>query len=166
MQGEKPLYSAEHITVLRFEDAVRKRPAMYFGVGQQSPDLPTEVLRAVVMDALHNGEPWNVSVEIAGDLRFTVVDDQPHVTDEHGVPLLGFFDSLLDRERWAPAAAAALSLRTMVEVWMDGRGFRQRLIATQPVDAPAEFAPPTPQGTRLTPGATISRSPIPLRGEP
>jgi hypothetical protein len=131
---EQSLYSAEHIKVLCFDDSVRNRPAMYFRVGQQSPDLPTEVLRAVIEDALHinDGAHQNVSVEIASDLRFTVIDDQDHVTDERGVPQLGFFDSLLDPRRWAPVAAAAVSLHTTIEIWMSGRGFRQQLIGTHP----------------------------------
>ncbi|WP_157520114.1 hypothetical protein [Herbidospora daliensis] len=93
--GEEGACGAEHLTVLRFEDSVRNRPAMYFRVGQ---------LRAVIMDALHSGEGEhpNVGVEITRDLRFTVT--LHHVADESGRPRLSFFDSLLSQSRWAPAS--------------------------------------------------------------
>lgn len=46
-------YSAEHITALSFEEAVRKRTGMYFRVAPDSPELPSSILRGVIQDALH-----------------------------------------------------------------------------------------------------------------
>jgi DNA gyrase/topoisomerase IV subunit B len=37
-------YTAAHITLLSFEEAVRKRTGMYFAVALDSPDLPTSIL--------------------------------------------------------------------------------------------------------------------------
>jgi hypothetical protein len=46
-------YSAADITVLEFDEAVRKRPGMYFGVGPTDPRLATRVLSAVVGGTFH-----------------------------------------------------------------------------------------------------------------
>ncbi|WP_411137967.1 hypothetical protein [Streptomyces sp. C10] len=145
-------YTADQITAVTFEESVRARPAMYFRVGRDGPELPTEVLRTVVWDALHHrdGTHGQVSVEINSDLSFTVVDDQPHTADDSGLPFPGFHGSLLDRERWAPAAAAALSGRTLIEVWVDGRGYRQELAGSTPGGPWEEFATPEANGTRTT----------------
>ncbi|MFC9244918.1 hypothetical protein ACFT7S_13040 [Streptomyces sp. NPDC057136] len=138
--------------MVAFEDHVRARPAMYFGVGRHSPELPTEVLQRVVWDALHHGDGTHgrISVEITADLGFTVEDNRRHSVDEQGRPLPGFFDSLLDKERRVPAAAAALSVRTVVEVWLDGRGYRQELAGTTPTGAWEECTASEPYGTRVT----------------
>ncbi|GIH93932.1 hypothetical protein ACFFMN_15730 [Planobispora siamensis] len=50
---ERQRYSAADITVLSWDEAVRKRLAMYFGVDRRHPDLPTRILAALIMDALH-----------------------------------------------------------------------------------------------------------------
>lgn len=89
-------------------------------------------------------------MEIESDLSFTVEDDQRRTADEQGRPLPGFFDSLLDKERWAPAAAAALSVRTVVEPWLDGRGYRQELAGVTPAGAWEEFGTSRLSGTRTT----------------
>ncbi|MFJ8863801.1 hypothetical protein ACIRD8_36015 [Streptomyces sp. NPDC102451] len=145
-------YTADQIQMLAFEEHVRARPAMYFRVGRDSPELPTEVLQRVVWDALHHsdGTHGQISVEIRSDLNFTVEDDQRHAVDEQGRPLPGFFGSLLDRERWAPAAAAVLSVRTVVEVRIGGRGYRQELTGTTATGVWEEFATSEPSGTRTT----------------
>ncbi|MFI1367477.1 hypothetical protein [Streptomyces griseochromogenes] len=123
-----------HIKVVTFEESVRARPGMYFRAGRDNPELPAQVLRTVVWDALHrrDGTHGQVSVEIRSDLGFTAVDDQRHPADDLGRPSPGFYDSLLPPGRWAPAAAAALSTRTVIEVWLDGRGYRQELAGSTP----------------------------------
>ncbi|MEU6315338.1 hypothetical protein [Streptomyces sp. NPDC047014] len=134
---------------MSFEESVRAHPAKYFGVGRDSPELPTEILQRVVEDALHHpgdGTHGRIVVEIASDLCFTVRDDRPPAAGEGGTPRPAFHDS-----RRAPAAAAALSTRTVVEVRRQGRGHRRELAGTVPAGAPEEFpAPGDPDGTRTT----------------
>ncbi|MFB6508014.1 hypothetical protein ACFYXP_29645 [Streptomyces sp. NPDC002466] len=144
--------TADQLRVIAFEEHVRARPAMYFRVERDSPELPTEVLQRVVWDALHrrDGTHGQISVEITSDLSFTVEDDQLHGADERRRPLPGFYESLLDKDRWAPAAAAALSVRTIVEVWLDGHGYRQELHGVAPAGAWEECLARRPYGTRTT----------------
>lgn len=132
-------FTVEPLRVVDFVEHVRRRPEGYFLVDQGSPELPTEVLRAVAWDALHrrDGRHGQISVEIGSDLSFTVESDQRPGADERERLLSGFFGSLLDMfdmQRWAPSAAAALSVRTVIEVWLDGHGYRQELVG---MDRPA-----------------------------
>ncbi|MEV0528591.1 hypothetical protein AB0I66_34740 [Streptomyces sp. NPDC050439] len=152
MIGSVERYTADQNQVLTFEEHVRAHPAMYFRVGRDSPELPTEVLQQVIWDALHHrdGTHGQISVEIGSDLSFTVEDDQHRIADEHGRPVPGFLDSPIDKERWVPAAAAALSVRTVVEVRLDGRGYRQELTGTAAIGTWEEFATSQPCGTRTT----------------
>jgi hypothetical protein len=171
---DREVYTAAHITVLSFEEAVRKRTGMYFAVAPDSPDLPTNILRGVIEDALHlvGGGHCTVDIEVTADLRFTVADDQPLSLDDLGEPKPGFYDSLLDKRRSALAAAAALSSRTLIEIRASGRGWRQELTGTT-LTIPETFAAPgEADGTRVTfeldagflaPGAVISTSPEQLR---
>ncbi|MEU6778059.1 hypothetical protein ABZ912_02565 [Nonomuraea angiospora] len=149
---ERGRYTAADITVLSWDDVVRRRPAMYFGVDRQHPDLPTRLLTTVLIDALHlrYGEHRKASVEIITDLRFTVVDDQIRETDERGDPKLDHLGSLLDRQRWMQAAATALCVHTVIEVWAEGRGLRQELAGTQPLTPPREVVAPGADGTMVT----------------
>lgn len=171
---DREAYSAEHITVLSFEEAVRKRTGMYFAVAPDSPVLPTNILRGVIRDALHlaGGGHCTVVAEITSDLGFTVADDQLPSLGDLSEPERGFYGALIARNRWTLAAAAALSFRTLIEVRADGRGWRQELTGTaaalpEPFDAPGEA-----DGTRaafeldggfFAPGAAISTSPEQLR---
>ncbi|MFD9053482.1 hypothetical protein [Streptomyces zaomyceticus] len=148
-------FAVEPLQVVDFVEHVRRRPAMYFLVDQGSPELPTEVLRTVAWDALHcrGGRHGQMSVEIGSDLSFTVESDQCPSTDARERPLPGFFGSLLDMfdmQRWAPSAAAALSVCTVIEVWLDGRGYRQELVGMEPTGPPEEFIAPKPVGARTT----------------
>ncbi len=59
--------------------------------------------------------------------------------------LLDMFD-VVDMQRWAPSAAAALSARTVAEVWLDGRGHRQELVGTDRVGPREELVAPRPAG--------------------
>jgi hypothetical protein len=56
---------------------------------------------------------------------------------------------MLPVQRWSSAAAAAVSSRTIVEVWHDGRGFRQTLAGLRPLAPPARFSAPAGAGTRV-----------------
>jgi len=174
LDREAYIYSAADITLLSFEEAVRKRPVMYFGAGSASPDLPTSILRGVINDALHpvGGGHRRADAEVTADLRFTVTDDQLPDLDHLGEPRPGFYGSLIGKTRWALAAAAALSTRTLIEVRAGGRGWRQELTGTAP-DRPEPFtASGQADGTRVTfdlstaflgPGAVLSTSPEQLR---
>jgi hypothetical protein len=148
-------YSVEGITVLEFDDSVRRRPGMYFGVGKEDPRLATRVLCAVVGGAFHPAAKVaachtpDVVAEITADLVFSVTDDQAETLTGRDVPVLGYYDSLLTSSRWLSAAAAALSSQTTVEVWRDGRCFRQRHVGMRPVEPPAEFSAPAGAGTRV-----------------
>ncbi|MER5935317.1 hypothetical protein [Streptomyces sp. NPDC002054] len=106
----------------------------------------------MVWDALHrrDGTHGQISVEITSDLSFTVEDDQLHSVDERQRLLPGFYESLLDKDRWAPAAAAALSVRTFIEVWLDGHGHRQELAGVAPVGVWEECPARRAYGTRTT----------------
>jgi hypothetical protein len=167
-------YSAAHITVLSFEDSVRKRTGMYFAVGPGSSDLPSNVLRGVIQDALHpvGGGHRPVVAEVTADLCFTVADDQPLFLSDLGEPEPGFYDSLIDKRRWALAAAAALSSRTLIEIRAGGQGWRQELTGTAPALPELFAAPGEADGTWaafeldagfLAPGAAIVVSPERLR---
>ncbi|WP_344558844.1 hypothetical protein [Kitasatospora saccharophila] len=133
-------------------ERVRLDPAAYFRVGRDSPELPTEVLQRVVWDALHHrgGRHGRIGVEIGSDLGFTVVDDQRRAADGRGRPLPGYFGSLFEEGRWAPAAAAALCVRTVIEVWLGGRGYRQELTGTTPTGPWEEFAASGLSGARTS----------------
>ncbi|GAQ53997.1 hypothetical protein [Streptomyces acidiscabies] len=148
-------YDASHITVPSMEEFVLRRPGMHFRVGLRDPRLTGEVLSAVVGHALHPAakvaEPHSsrVEVEIHADLEFSIADDRADALDAEGCPVPGYNDSLLGPNRYSAAAAAVLSAETVVEVWRDGRGFRQTLRRLQPVAEPAEFTPPPAEGTRI-----------------
>lgn len=151
----EPDYSLAKIRVLEFDDSVRKRPGMYFGVGRDDPRLATRVLCTVVGHAFHPAtrvaasHSPDVVAEITADLVFSVTDDQADVLTGPGMPRLGYYDSLLTSERWSSAAAAAVSSQTTVEVWRHGHGYRQRLVGLRPVEPPAEFSAPVGAGTRV-----------------
>lgn len=129
---------------------------MYFGVGQGDPGLPASVLCAVARHALHPAtsvgreHTLRTVVEITGNLSFTMTTDQPHTWEGAGAPALGYYGSLLRAEWWLPAAAAALCERAAVEMWCDGRGFRQDLSGIRPLTAPQKFEPPAGSGTSVT----------------
>jgi len=133
-------YRLADIRVMEFDDSVRERPGMYFGANRLDPRLATWVLRAVVAHAFHPGTRVaachvpHVVAEVLAGLAFSVADDQAETLADQDVPQLGYYDSLLTPVRWSSAAAAALSSQTTVEVWRDGRGFRQRLIGARPVE--------------------------------
>ena len=144
-------YSAEHLQVYEFDEGVRHRPAMYFRVGQGNPRLPTEVLAAVVGHVLHPAtavapvHTGRIEAVVLDDLTFSVTDD---LDDETADP--GYLDTLIAGWRYLAAAAAALSTRTVVEVWRDGSGFRQELAGMKPASDPTEFDAPPGTGTRMT----------------
>ncbi|MFJ6676318.1 hypothetical protein ACIQMJ_34900 [Actinosynnema sp. NPDC091369] len=146
-------YDAGDITVPEFDELVRRRPGLFFGRGD--PRSATEVLRGVLDHALHPAARVapphvpRVVVEVRGDLAFSVVDDQADALGGRDLPRPGYFGSLLGPNRWVTAAAAALSAHATVEVWRDGRGFRQDLTGLRPTGRPEPFAAPAGAGTRV-----------------
>ncbi|GIH19672.1 hypothetical protein [Rugosimonospora africana] len=148
-------YSASDIQVIEFDESVRTRPTMYFGAGRGSPDLATRVLEGVLAHALHPAarvaavHTLQVKTEIIGDLAFVVSDDRADALDDPGVRL-GYYGSMLGPARWVSAAAAALSSRTVAEVWRDGIGLRQELAGLRPISEPRNFVPEAEAGTRVS----------------
>jgi DNA gyrase/topoisomerase IV subunit B len=163
-------YSTASIKIVSFEDSVRARPQIYFGCTREDPALVTAVALAVVADALYEPSVGRVDVTvlIESDLRFTVADNSPAIRlGPDGQPQSGFFESVLDRRRWAPAAAAALSRGTWIEVGVHDRTWRQELAGATVVGPPRE-GPAGHVGTRVTfeldagyfaAGAVLSREP-------
>jgi DNA gyrase/topoisomerase IV subunit B len=149
-------YSAADIQLVEFDEAVRSRPAMYFGVDRRDPDLATQVLCSVLAHGLHPAarvaaaHTLQVKAEITGDLAFMVSDDRADALGGPGAVRLGYYGSLLGADRWAAAAAAAVSSRTVVEVWRDGLGLRQELAGLRPVTEPQDIDPPPGSGTRVS----------------
>lgn len=92
-------YSLADITVLEFDDAVRRWPGMYFEKGPADPAMPTLVLRTVLRHVLHPAPATgadhaaHVLAEVTADLAFTVTDDLP------GAAGPTFFGSLISVER-------------------------------------------------------------------
>ncbi|AUI57321.1 hypothetical protein [Amycolatopsis sp. BJA-103] len=149
-------YSTADIEVLEFDESVRHWPGMFFGVSLDDPRLPTNVVRVGVDHAIHPTRHLAalhtpvVDVEILGDLFFSITDDQFCAAEGCRVPDSGYFGSLLGPDRWMLAAAAALSRRTTVKVWQDGRGLRQELAGLRPIGQPESFTGPRCCGTTVT----------------
>jgi DNA gyrase/topoisomerase IV subunit B len=143
------------LRVLTLAEAVRLRPGMYFGVGLGDPGLASSVLCAVVSHAVQlaakvaAGHPAHVVADVTADLAFTVTDDHADLPTGQDVPWHGVKESLLTDDRWVSAAAAAVSSQSIVEVWRDGRGFRQTLVGLRPVGPAQAFSAPTEVGTRV-----------------
>jgi hypothetical protein len=139
-------YTRADITVVEFDDTVRARPGMYFGVSRVDPRLPTWILRAVVGHAFHpatrvaGSHVPNVVAEGTADLAFSVTDDQAETLADQDLPQLGYYGSLLTPVRWSSAAAAAVASQTTVEVCGTGAASGQRLIGARPVEPPVPFA--------------------------
>ncbi|MEU7857844.1 hypothetical protein [Nonomuraea sp. NPDC049141] len=147
-------YTAADITVIEFDESVRKRPGMYFRVGLDNPRLPTEILSTVASHILHPtagvAESHTLSglIEVLGDLRLRVTLDEPPAWQD--TPALGYYDSLLGFNWWSLATVAALCERTSVEMWRDGQGFRQELAGIRPLAAVERFDPYPGSGMRVT----------------
>ncbi|BCJ69416.1 hypothetical protein [Polymorphospora rubra] len=149
-------YSTDGIEVLEFDESVKRWLDMYFGTGRGSPDLATRVLSGVLAHALHPAarlaaaHTLRATAEVTGDLSFVVTDDQADALAGSGSVRLGYNGSLLGPVRWISAAAAAVSSRTVVEVWRDGRGLCQELAGLHPIAEPRDIHPPTGVGTRVS----------------
>ncbi|MGC4785033.1 hypothetical protein ACLQ3A_25755 [Micromonospora zamorensis] len=143
-------YSAEGITVLEFDESVRRRPSMYFGA---DPHLATTVLTAVVIASLHPGPkvaptgPPDVIAEILDDLSFSITDNWPTGPDGSTA---GYHGSLLTSYRWVHAAAAAVSTHTTIETWHAGHALQQTLAGQRPTGPPQGLDAPGGTGTTLT----------------
>ncbi|WP_410580726.1 hypothetical protein [Amycolatopsis sp. lyj-108] len=149
-------YSTADIEVLEFDESVRHRPGMYFGVSLDDPRLPSNVVHVGVDHAVHPAPHLTaphspvVAVEILDDLSFSITDDQLCAAEGCRVPDSGYFGSLLGPDRWTLAAASALSRRTTVKVWQDGRGLHQELAGLRPIGPPESFTAPRGRGTTVT----------------
>ncbi|MCG5469483.1 hypothetical protein LADH09A_003398 [Micromonospora sp. LAH09] len=143
-------YSAAGITVLEFDESVRRRPGMYFGA---DPHLATTVLTAIVIASLHPGPkvapagPPDVTAEILGDLAFSITDNWPTGPDGS---VAGYHGSLLTSYRWVHAAAAAVSTHTTIETWHVGHALQQTLAGLRPTGPPRGLDGPDGTGTTLT----------------
>jgi hypothetical protein len=83
-------------------------------------------------------------VVVLDDLVFSVTDD----LDDRWQCAYGD-TTLIPSWRFGAAAAAAVSTRTLVEVWRDGRGLRQELVDLKAVSETVEFEAPAGVGTRM-----------------
>lgn len=135
-----------------FDDSVRLRPKMYFGVDRDDPALLTALVRAVASEPFHypGNAPVGVEIVIEADLTFVVADNQP-VTyyNPGGLPGLRPDESLLDRRRPSLHAVAALTTSTCVEVRTGGRLWRQELAGSQPISGPRDGGGSERQGIRV-----------------
>jgi hypothetical protein len=93
--------------------------------------------------------PVHVVADVTGDLVFTVTDEQADLPTGQDVPWHGYKESLLIDKRRFSTAAAAVSSQTIVEVWRDGRGFRQTLVGLRPVEPAQAFSASTETGIRV-----------------
>jgi hypothetical protein len=148
-----PDYPRRSIEVLTWDEAVRRRPKMYFRADREDPALLIALVRAVASEPFgYPGiEPVNVEIVIGADLTFAVADNQP-VTyyNPEGLPALGPDDSLLGRRRWALRAVAALTTSTSVEVHTAGRIWGQELAGSRAIAGPRDGGASDRQGMRVT----------------
>jgi hypothetical protein len=150
--GEKPASKcvSRWIAVVTDANAVRARPRLYFGVGRGDPCLPGAIARTVAAEPFGwSHEPVDVELRVDADLTFTVTDDGT-VPLTGGLPLLDRNGCLLDRRRWALAAAAALSVRVSVEVHACGRRWVQTLAGAIPESPPHDHGEAEGPLTRVT----------------
>lgn len=152
--GEKSAsqYSPRWIAVRTDVPAVRARPRLYFGLGRADPGLPAAIARTVAAEPFGwSRDPVDVRLRIDADLAFTVTDDGAVPLDRAaGRPLLDRNGCLLDRRRWALAAAAALSVRVSVEVRSCGRRWVQALAGAFPASPPQDCGDAPGSLTRVT----------------
>lgn len=142
--------------MVEFDEAVRRRPGMYFGVGLRDPRLPASLLGAVGGHVLHpptrTAEAHSLRglIEITGDRDFTAVVDLPPCGDEPNLPATNYFEYLNGAGWWLLAAVMALCERVVVEEWQDGQAFRQELVGIRPRSGPEAIEPPPGRGIRVT----------------
>lgn len=149
-------YSAADITVVEWDEAIRKRPGMYFGVGLRDSRLPASLLSAVGGHVLHpptrtaEAHSLHGLIEIPGDRSFTVMWGLPLSGDEPDLPAPNYFDSLIGAGWWLLAAVMALCERAVVEAWRDDHAFRQEFAGIRPLSTPERIDSPPDSGSRVT----------------
>lgn len=132
------MYAGRWIAVATRAEEVRKRPRMYFGLSRTDPALPGAIARTVAAEPFGwSYTPIHVELRVDTDMAFTVTDNG-EVPCAGGMPLLDRNGCLLDRRRWALAAAAAVSSRVTVEVHAGGRSWRQTLTGAAPDGEPED----------------------------
>jgi DNA gyrase/topoisomerase IV subunit B len=144
------MYAGRWVAVATEAEEVRQRPRMYFGLRRTDPALPGAIARIVAAEPFGwSHDPVDVELHVDANLTFTVTDNGA-IPCARGVPLLDRNGCLLDRRRWALAAAAAVSRRATVEVHVSGRRWRQTLTGTEPDGAPEDRGACDGTLTRIT----------------
>lgn len=135
-RDDRPL-KTDSIIVLPGLMAVRRRPLMYFGVDQHDPALAGQVLRWAAHLAATDplGLVSRVDIVIESDLVFSVLDNGPGLAVDrirpHREPwvaqaLTGMFTGHGPSPAGTGLAfVTALCTAIVVDVWRDGRHYRQ-----------------------------------------
>ena len=153
VNGSPPQYSASSIQVLTFEEAVRRRPGMYFGLGQGDPRLVVAVVQRAVsapfLWELRAGVgPVAVNALVEADLRFTLSFNGLPPGIDPDAPGAG--GGSLIRQPWQLSATAAVSTRTTVTPSTGSRRWEQHLTGGESVSASRDCGACDEVGTRAT----------------
>jgi hypothetical protein len=152
MEGASRPYSVSSIKVGTFDEAVRRRPKLYFGLDQADPGLVVAVVQFAAVTpfawALKTGDALPaVQVIIRAGMRFTLsFNSVLPGTDPGSRPPVR--RALIFEPQLAPVAA--VSTRTVAEVRAGGRAWRQELAGAQPLAAPRDCGACDQLGTRAT----------------
>jgi hypothetical protein len=137
-EGTPRPYTAASINVVAFDEAVRRRPRMYFGLGQADPRLVVSVVQCAARTPFiwelraAGGGPVAARVTVEADMRFTLsFDALPPGVEPAGPCAEG--GSLIGRP-WTLEATAAVSTRTAVKVCRVAGHFPQAPAASARID--------------------------------
>lgn len=145
--------TADDIEVMSAEQAFRLRPGLFFHSVPADAEFLSHVVSGLLSWALHRAtrEPGpgglRATLTISDDLAFTVSDDQVTAFDPLNAPGVDGDQSFVRLVGPEVAPVAAISARTRVEIWRDGRGFRQDLHGLTPTAPPEPFVAPAGAGT-------------------
>jgi hypothetical protein len=152
-EGESQPYSANSINVITFDEAVRRRPRMYFGLDQADPRLVVSVVQCAastpfIWDLVSGDGPVAAKIIVEAGMRFTLsFNALPPGIDPANPCAQG--GSLIWRP-WTLAATAAVSSRATVEMCTGSRAWYQELAGAQPLSAPRDRGACHRVGTRAT----------------